>query len=50
MGVFEIGGAIWGRFAATAHVRVRKIKKKIKIKKKGNQGQWAYRSLADTSS
>ena len=34
MGVFEIGRAIWGRFAATAHVRVRKIKK-IKIKKKG---------------
>ena len=49
MGVFEIGRAIWGRFAATAHVRVRKIKK-IKNLKKGDQGQWAYRSLADTSS
>ena len=32
MGVFEIGRAIWGRFAATAHARVHKIKK-IKFKK-----------------
>ena len=47
MGAHEIGGAIWGLFAATAHVRVRKIKKNLK---KGDQGQWAYRSLADTSS
>ena len=34
MGAHETSGASFGRFAATAHVRVRKYKK-IKIKKKG---------------